>query len=373
MRKGWYAFLALVFLIGCAAPLQQTLAPTETPVVVEAEIGAVTEPEQTPVPTPKPTEAPTDTPSPTDTPEPTASPLPYVAADGVDTVAWISDPQHYAAKYPEYYYDMTTFLRDHRDELHLRYVIHTGDLVNKTSDDAQWQVASLAQSYIDDIPNGVLAGNHDCQSPDEFGPYCRYFGEKRYRDKSWYGGSYQDNRCHYDLMTIGGTDCVFVYLSFGPDSGCIKWANKVFAEYPDRVGFLLLHEYLEEKPETVYVRSQEGEKLFHRIVVPNPNVFFVFCGHRYGAYRQTTALDDTDDGTPDRTVHEMMFNYQAAGKVGGNGYLRLLQFDPAARTIRFLTYSPSENDFNRFDDPANREKHYEIDESAEEFTIPYPW
>ena len=98
----------------------------------------------------------------------------------------------------------------------------------------------------------------------------------------------------------------------------------------------------------------------------------MLCGHRYGAYRQVSEIDD-GDGKPLRTVHEMMFNYQAAGKIGGNGYLRLMQIDESAGTIHMLTYSPSDDDFNRFDDPENRELHYEVDETAEEFIIPIPW
>ena len=375
MRKGWIVFLAVLFLIGCAGTVQ-TSAPEPTPIIVETIIVSVsetgtaqTEPIRTPAPTAVPTDVPNSEPTMTPSPEPTATQIPYTAKDGVYTIAWISDPQHYSAKFPELYEAMTLFLRDHQAEMNLQYIIHTGDLVNKTSDDAQWKVASLSQSYIDDIPNGVLAGNHDCQSPDGFEPYSKYFGEDRYKDKPWYGGSYKNNRGHYDLLTLGQTDYLFVYMSYGPDSGCIKWLNKVFQKYPDRVGFLLLHDYFEND----FTRSKDGKKLFEQVVEKNPNVYVVCCGHRYGVYRQITELDDDGDGATDRTVVEMMFNYQAAGKIGGNGYLRLLQVDESAGTIHMLTYSPSEEDFNRFDDPENREEHYEIDETAEDFVIPIPW
>lgn len=370
MRKGWSIVFALLLLIGCTgnsvpATASAMNAPTPLSLVIDVVVDATDA-----VPSPMDTPAPTATPMPTETPEPTPTPRPYCPPEGVYTVAWISDPQHYSAKFPELYDAMTLFLRDNREQLHLAYIMHTGDLVNETAKDAQWQVASTAQSYIDDIPNGVLAGNHDCQSPEGFGPYATYFGEKRYRDRPWYGGSYQDNRGHYDLMTIGETDYLFVYMSYGPDKACLKWLNKIFAKYPERVGILLVHDYFEHDGAA---RSKQGKQLYEQVVTKNPNLYLVFCGHRYGAYRQTTALDDDNDGTPDRTVHEMMFNYQAAGKVGGNGYLRLLQFDDAAGTIHFLTYSPSEDDFNRFDDPLNRETHYEVDETAEDFVIAMPW
>ncbi len=371
--------LALLLLTACAQPAAQEPAlpqasPTPQLQVVVAYIPDETEaamPIETPEPTGAPSEEPTEeaTPQPTATPEPAATPLPYSAPEGVYTIAWISDPQHYSAKFPELYEAMTSFLQREKEPLHLEYVIHTGDLVNKTDDEAQWEVAVKAQAYLENIPNGVLAGNHDCQEPKKFGPYSKHFGEKQYRDKPWYGGSYQDNRGHYDLMTIGKTDFLFVYMSFGPDSGCIKWLNKVFAEYPDRVAFLCLHDYFTND----YVRSEDGEKLFKQVVKKQPNIRFVLCGHRYGAYCQVEDLDDDGDGSTDRSVYQMMFNYQAAGKVGGDAYLRLMQVNEAEGTIHMLTYSPSLNDFNRFDDPEMREKHYEIDETAEEFTFPIPW
>lgn len=314
----------------------------------------------------------TTAPVPTHTPKagskPTEMPR-YIVPEGVYTIGWISDPQHYSAKFPAYYEAMTAFLRDQREALRLAYVINTGDLVHKTSDEKQWEVAVRAQAALEEIPNGVLAGNHDCQEPDRFEPYGRHFGEKKYKDKPWYGGSYQNNRGHYDLMTIGKTDYLFVYMSFGPDNGCIKWLNKVLSQYPDRVAFLCLHDYFTNE----YVRSEDGEKLFSKVVKKQPNVRFVLCGHRYGAVCRPETLDDDGDGRADRTVYQMMFNYQAAGKEGGDGYLRLMQFDEANRTLHMLTYSPSLDDFNRFDDPAMRETHYDIDETAEEFTIPIEW
>lgn len=381
--KGFAFILLLSFLLGCSGQTEQVadMSQTqETEIPPEQIIITVLEAENTPAPskevptftpTPEPTDtpAPTDTPEPTDTPAPTPTPKPYVAGDGIYTFGWISDPQHYSAKFPEYYESMTMFLRDHQEELHLEYIIHTGDLVNKTSDEKQWEVAVRAQSYIDDIPNGVLAGNHDCQQPKLYGPYSARFGEAHYKNRSWYGGSYEDNRGHYDLMTLGTTDYLFVYMSFGLNDACVRWLNQVFAEYPDRVGFLMVHEYFNND----YKLSKDGVKLYNEVVTKNQNLYMVLCGHRYGAYTRSTEIDDDGDGYADRTVDQMMFNYQAAGKEGGDGYLRLIQVDEANREMHILTYSPALDDFNRFDDPAKREVHYEIDETAEDFVLPIPW
>ncbi len=336
------------------------LLPTEE--TAEATANAAMPPvsEGTPEPTAEPTPEPTA--------EPTAAPR-YIVADGVYTIAWMSDPQHYSKKFPEYYYAMTSFLRDHRDEMQLSYIINTGDLVHNTDLDSEWDVADRAQAMIDDIPNGVLAGNHDVLDPIGYKTFCARFGEKRYRDKPWYGGSFENNRGHYDLITIGQTDYLFVYMGFGPTKKAIQWVYDVFRNYPDRVGVLCLHDYY-TKTQTL---SEDGKRWHDQVVKKTPNLYMVLCGHKYGSYCFPESFDDDRDGREDRTVYQMLFNYQASLFDGGGGYLRLLQINETEGTMHALTYSPVFDDFNRFDDPNNREEYYPFDEKNEEYTLPLPW
>ena len=367
--------ICLLMLIGCAgkkeaqppesaapevAAEEIVLLPTEE--TAEATANATMPPvsEETPEPTAEPTPEPTA--------EPTAAPR-YIVADGVYTIAWMSDPQHYSKKFPEYYYAMTSFLRDHRDEMQLSYIINTGDLVHNTDLDSEWDVADRAQAMIDDIPNGVLAGNHDVLDPIGYKTFCARFGEKRYRDKPWYGGSFENNRGHYDLITIGQTDYLFVYMGFGPTKKAIQWVYDVFRNYPDRVGVLCLHDYY-TKTQTL---SEDGKRWHDQVVKKTPNLYMVLCGHKYGSYCFPESFDDDRDGREDRTVYQMLFNYQASLFDGGGGYLRLLQINETEGTMHALTYSPVFDDFNRFDDPNNREEYYPFDEKNEEYTLPLPW
>ncbi len=348
------------------ASVEEITIEAETDVVAAV---AVSTHAPTAEPTAEPTAASTDPAISSETPEPTQALQRYIAADGVYTIAWMSDPQHYSKKFPETYYAMTTFLRDHCEEMHLKYIINTGDLVHNTDLDSEWQVALLAQSYIDEIPNGVLAGNHDVKEPYGYKIFCKYFGKKHYADKPWYGGSFEDNRGHFDLITIGDTDYLFVYMGFAPDKKAIKWVSDTFKAYPDRVGVLCLHDYY-TKTQTL---SEDGKKWYDSIVKRMPNLYMVLCGHKYGAYCFPEDFDDDGDGKPDRTVYQMLFNYQASLKDGGGGYLRLMQIHESDGTMHMLTYSPVFDDFNRFDDPSNREEYYPFDEQNEEFTLPLPW
>ena len=361
--------------VGCTAPEDPTEPITAPePTVQTVELTDILTPAPTAAPTETPTPVPTDTPEPTPTPTPTPVPTPtpinYLADEGIYTIAWMSDTQHYSKKFPDVYYTMTEFLRDHREELNLQYIIHTGDLIHNIELEEQWKVADLAQSYIDDIPNGVLAGNHDCADEYWYTPFKKYFGSWRYENKPWYGGCFEENRGHFDLITAGETDYLFVYMGYCPSDRAIKWVQTVFETYPERVGVLCLHDYYTNTPGQ---RSTDGWKWYNQIVSRMPNLYMVCCGHRYGAYCFPESFDDDGDGVKERTVYQMLFNYQATKHDGGGGYLRLIQIDDAAGTMHVLTYSPVTDDFDRFDDPDMRETYYEFDESHEDFTLPLPW
>ena len=190
MKKIAFICIALLLILsGCkgsaqapvatAAPTQDTSMAIEVPALTPAPTL-----QQTPAPTATLTSAPTEvpTPEPTDTPEPRER---YVPEEGVETVAWLTDTQHYAnyaAKdLPNIFPVMTAFLRVKAEEMNLVYVVHTGDLVHVNDSQENWTVAREAMDLLDGIPTGVLAGNHDMDpAKGGYKNYGKYFGEKQY-------------------------------------------------------------------------------------------------------------------------------------------------------------------------------------------------
>lgn len=365
---------AVVVTLLPAPSVSSSSVPLQLPSLTPDPTYTLTLPDGPP-PTPGIDPAPSPTPIPAASqPTPEENALSYVAPDGVDTVAWISDTQHYANieenGIADIYPTITTFLRTHEEELHLKYVVHTGDLVHRNGKEDNWKRAKAAMDLLDDIPVGVLAGNHDMASDTGgYTLYKKYFGAKVYQGREYYGESFEDNRGHYDLITLGGRDYIFVYMSHDPDEKALAFIKNSFDKYPDRVGILCVHDFMT----TEGSRSQAGETMEKKIVSRCPNVYMVLCGHRYGLYCLTSSYDDDGDGTAERTVYEMMQNYQAAGKEGGSGYFRLMQFDEEKGEIRTITYSAYLDDFNWLDDPDHREKRYEMDEKSETFTLKMPW
>lgn len=370
-------------LFGCKTPAQDPVpvaaTPEEVPVLV-AEVTPSSTPQPASTPQPSPAEEDIFVPAATEapSPEPTAVPATgerYAAAEGVETVAWMSDTQHYAnhrAKdnVPDIYPVMTGFLRDKAEEMHLVYVVHTGDLVHVNDSEENWQVARSAMDLLDGIPNGVLAGNHDMDpSKGGYANYWKYFGEDHYDQQPCYGESFENNRGHYDLVTVSDRNYIFVYMSHAPNGKAIEFMAQSFEKYPDRVGILCVHDFIT----TEGTLSEAGEKIREQVVAKCPNVYLVLCGHRYGLYTLEDAFDDDGDGVKERTVYEIMMNYQAAGKQGGGGYLRLMQFDEEQHEIRCINYSPYLDDYDWLDDPAHKEKRYEMDQTSESFTLTMPW
>lgn len=100
-------------------------------------------------------------------------------------------------------------------------MFHTGDIVNRTFEENQWKLADHYMRILDGnkIPYGVLAGNHDVGQgyilDFDYSYYEQYFGEDRFINKPYYGGSYKNNRGHYDLISEGGNDYLMLYMGWG--------------------------------------------------------------------------------------------------------------------------------------------------------------
>ena len=261
---------------------------------------------------------------------------PSKAAKGKYTIAWISDTQYYSESFPDTFLTMTRYLKNNQQALNLGYVAHTGDLVNDGTDSKQWRNAERAMKELSSIPHGVLAGNHDVGQGIDYTNYSANFGEQVFDGNEYYGESLLDNRCHYDLITMGSTDYVFVYLGYQPGKDSVSWANEVFAKFADRIGVLCVHEYMGS-----YSTLRDiGKVLKEEVVKTNPNVYLVLCGHRYNEDCVTADFDDDGDGKPDRTVYQCIANYQNIDKQGGSGYMRFIEIDEEKGTIHFYTYSP---------------------------------
>lgn len=279
------------------------------------------------------------------------------------TIAWQSDTQYYHA-YQDIYdlqLAMQAYLVTVAEDINLQYVVHTGDIVDWSEQPEQWHRADAAYRILDeaDIPYSVLAGNHDVnQQTHDYTEFSRWFGASRFEHRPWYGASHQDNRGHYDLVTIAGVDFLFVSMGWGAADEQIDWMNSVLAEYPERIAVLSLHEYIL----TTGGLGILPQRIFDEVVSTNPSVRMVLSGHYHDAFTRIDHLDDDGDGVPERTVTSMLFDYQDLPH-GGEGFLRLLHLDNVSQTLRVRTYSDSLRTYNAV--------HPALPAADQDFEIPY--
>lgn len=278
-----------------------------------------------------------------------AKPAATVTQDTYDfSFVWMSDTQYYSQSYPYIYRKNVKWIADNKENLNLKYVIHTGDVVDKSYQEYQWLEADMNMKVLEDanIPYGVLAGNHDVgHQTGDYTKFWEYFGEWRFKDMPTFGGSYDNNRGHYDLVSANGNDFIIVYMGWGLAEEEIEWMNEIVARYPERKAILALHEYLLVSNN----RAPIADEIFEKVVKPNKNVIAALSGHYHDAELKIDELDDNGDGIADRSVYQMLADYQGAEE-GGLGYIRLLQFDVANNKLRVKTYSPYLDDYNYYDE-----------------------
>ncbi|MGL4819795.1 MAG: metallophosphoesterase, partial [Bacilli bacterium] len=263
------------------------------------------------------------------------------------SMLWYSDTQYYSKSYPQIYSSIVDWTLQNKDALNVKYIFHTGDLVDNFDDTKQWNVADKEMKKLDDakIPYGVLAGNHDVNhKAEDYSFYGQYFGADRFQNKPYYGESYKNNRGHYDLFSVNGVDYISVYMGWGIYEEEIAWMNSILKQYPNRKAFLNFHEYLLVTGN----RSPIAERIFQDVIVPNKNVLFVLSGHYHDAETLVSPVDDNGDGQPDRNVVQMLADYQM-GPEGGSGYIRMFLFDGANNRMMVRTFSPYKNDWNYYD------------------------
>ena len=324
---------SFLMLTGCSVLSPQ---PSPTPAVT---------------PTPEAVVLETSTPSPTPTPAPTPDPAMNPAM-----LIWMSDTQGYASSFPETLSAMTQWIVDHKVDLNIQYVLQTGDIVNDTTREKEWQNATAAfDLLIGKVPIIAIAGNHDIGGVvHNYKAFHDLMLRQNYESYPTFGGQQPLGRGRFDLISIGHEDYILLGVGYSVQKTDAAWLDGVLKQYPDRTAILLAHWYLELDDQAFEADSKE----LHAIVAANPNVRYVLCGHRHGMKHVAEEYDDNGDGTMDRTVQAIMVDYQSLPN-GGSGYLMQITIDPVAREFRITSYSPVLDDYNYFSD-----------ETIETYTLP---
>jgi hypothetical protein len=274
------------------------------------------------------------------------------------TLAVLPDTQMYSLRYPGLFYSQTGWIARNRDRLRMKYLMQLGDVVNNNTP-REWCNARDAMSLLDGIvPYAIAPGNHD------YGPsgdastrdtlFNDYFSYEEIARWSTFGGAMVEGRLDntYHIFEAGGAKWIILALEWAPRDETIAWANEVMERHADRIGIMITHAYMNnndlryDHTDTAHPQDynphhyhtpgtkNDGEELWNKLIRRH-DFLLVLNGHVLGD--GTGYLASTNDlGRP---CHQMLANYQMR-ELGGEAYMRLLEFQPDGKTIQVKTYSP---------------------------------
>lgn len=265
---------------------------------------------------------------------------------------------------------MVDYIIDQYQNHNMMYLFLTGDFVQQQKGVTieEWETFQtyVLKPLLDaGIPLGVSSGNHDVGGVSSYNStgvntldenlvydyYSLYLGENVFSELEYYGESFQDNRSHYDLMTINNHEFMFLYLGWGSSipgihvsNQDIEWAKTILAKYPNSTVILATHEYMSNKG----ARSLTGEYVFQNLVKEYSNIKFVISGHINGSSKRIDAIDDNKDGINDRLVLQLLTDFQEEESLYGASFIRTIGLNFVDNVILFNQYSPYFKDSDIF-------------------------
>lgn len=293
-----------------------------------------------------------------------AAPVP--PATGGFTLAVLPDTQMYAWKDPSLYVAQTRWIADHVKAHNIQMVLHLGDVTQHNTNE-QWQAARSAHDLIAGaVPCAIAPGNHDLgpggRANTRDTGFTEFFPLAEFKRWKTFGGVYDQEPTrtenNFHTFEAGGRKWLVLALEFGPRHDVVRWANEVVQAHPDRSVILITHAFLRsdstryDRRVKITIKGKEGNKgldnyalskagggfndgedLWRKLVARHANFVMVVSGHTTVTGRRV------DRGEHGNEVHQMLVDYQNQER-GGNGFLRLLQFQPDGKTVRAVDYSP---------------------------------
>ncbi|MET1006287.1 MAG: metallophosphoesterase [Propionibacteriaceae bacterium] len=289
---------------------------------------------------------------------PPAAPAPAPAPPTGDTkfsIAVYPDTQQEVLVASDHrFIDRSKWLVANRSSLDLRFVTHTGDVVNwDTANHSQTRVASEAMKPLEaaKIPYSMTIGNHDTQATGVGGGardpkrtrvlqrdthvFNSFFTAARYGAVK---GAYETNKVDniYSTFEAGGSRWMVINLELWPRTAVVDWAKKAVATHPDYNVIIATHNYLNGDGSISTAKDygdNSGRYLFDNLVKVYPNVKIVLSGHvgRYGS-RIDTGVHGNKIVSYLQTFHSNTTNP-----------VRLMEIDTAKGTVSSRVYAPKTN------------------------------
>ncbi len=228
----------------------------------------------------------------------------------------------------------TQWVVDQRAAENIVFVSQLGDLLHYNHN-VEVLLADAAFDILDgEVPYSVSAGNHDFSQQ-----FADNFGEARYEDYDWYGGSH-DTYNHYQTFSAEGYEFLHINLQKDPDAATLVWAQGVVTANLGKPTIISTHDYL-DNPDNVAERTGAGENIWNGLVKDNPQIFMTLSAHKHRTPASAHMLSDNSAGKPVLQILADFEDYRSDTGETDSGYLSRVIFDPDANTISVKTFSPT--------------------------------
>lgn len=291
------------------------------------------------------------------------------------TLAVLPDTQLYSQSYPELFKDQTRWIAANKERFNIKYVLHLGDIVNVNTDLAQWTNARAAMKLLDGVvPYAMAPGNHDYGPGGNGGDrttfFNTYFNLTNYQSWPTFGGVMEAGKMDntYHLFSAGGANWIVFALEWGPRNTTVAWVNQVITNHPNHRAILITHAHMyyddtrydwatkggsqSWNPHSYGIQNDpegvnDGEELWNKLIKLHPNFVMVFNGHVLNDGLGRLSSTNNFGGV----VHQMLVNYQMHA-LGGEAFLRLVEFHPDGKTVQVKAFSPYYGTYKT--DPQNQ-------------------
>ncbi|MET1178349.1 LamG-like jellyroll fold domain-containing protein [Peribacillus simplex] len=273
--------------------------------------------------------------------------LPFLTNKKNYNFLFVPDTQKYSSQNPEIFNSQMNWISNNTKKNNIIMNTFVGDIVDSDLE-KQWQNSLGAISLLDkkDVPYMMAAGNHDYAAGD---PFLTHYGPQRFLNKTYYKGSSPSGYSSYAIVKAGSYEYLVLIVDMKNLHKDLEWAKKVLDLHKDKPTILVSHDIIFPKVKddktTIGVESSNGRLIWNELVKDHNQVFMTVNGHYFGIAHRVKHNSSGND------VIQMLVNYQTNYR-GGNGWLRLVEFDEKKNVLVFRTYSPF------VDEMSKKEKSY---------------
>ncbi|MDH3379303.1 MAG: metallophosphoesterase [Gammaproteobacteria bacterium] len=319
--------------------------------------------------------------------------LPGVAQSEQFSIVLVPDTQTYVEINPAVFEAQIAWIVANQAVENIIYVVHLGDLKDDFSCDnktvggrTEWEIVNDTFLTLEgaNIPYGVVPGNHDfdqlgggCPNWDTQRPLTLYnsvFGPTRFNSQPYYGDLVagtpgnrvpNSNEDNFTLFGFCGVKFIAINLAYkqaantaGNDAEVI-WADNLLQAYPDRLGIVTTHYFLEQNAEVgsggPFNRfGPYGQEVYDGLS-DNPNLFMMLSAHKRGeAWRV-----ENRSASGLQPVQVLLQDYQSVNyppnpssvdyaNLDGNasnftdgGFMRIMRFDTDTGLVNIETFTPA--------------------------------